>query len=135
MLSVKNLIKALALTAAAAAAPLLAQPTLETYLGPYEQPHAGQFEGDWTRSEGTYSFEISVEDGEVTPRYFNPDPINVESATLVETEAGGLQLQVVLRDQGYPGSTYTLQYIPQYRILAGTYTIPGQPPAEVYFKQ
>ena len=114
---------------------LSAQSEPAVFLGPYEQPHAAQFAGEWTRSDGTYQFKISIREGAVVAKYFNPSPINVESATLLEKGDDGLGLKIILRDQGYPGSVYNLEYIPQYRVLAGTYTIPGQPPAEVYFTQ
>lgn len=118
---------------------LTAQTSPPVYYGPYEQASAAQFEGDWTRSDGTYRLVISVNDGEIEAQYLNPESINVESVSLVESEVGSeaknLTLEVVLRDEGYPGSTYRLQYIPQYRVLAGSYTIPGQEPAEVFFTQ
>ena len=87
------------------------------------------------RSDGTYRLEISEEEAEIEAKYFNPSPIHVESAALLEGEDDELTLKIVLRDEGYPGSVYRLEYIPQYRVLAGTYTIPGQPPAEVFFTQ
>lgn len=119
----------------AAASCLSAQESPIIYYGPYELPSAAQFEGEWTRSDGTYRMQITTEEGDLKARYFNPTPIHVESASLVKSEDGGLRLQVILRDEGYPGSTYELEYIPQYRVLAGSYAIPGQAPAEVYFTQ
>lgn len=75
---------------------------------------------------------LSVAEDIIRAEYFNPEPIHVES---VNTEAieESIGLTIVLRDAGYDGSTYRLQYMPQYRILVGTYTIPGQQPPEVYF--
>ena len=75
---------------------------------------------------------ITVESGKVVAQYFNPKPINVESTTLVEA-VDYLSMKIVLRDQGYDGSNYELQYIPEYRFLVGIYTITGQAPTEVYF--
>ena len=111
---------------------LSAQTEPAVFYGPYEEPSARQFIGEWMRSDGTYRMVISGEADGLKAQYFNPSPINVESTAVVEVE-DGLSLNVVLRDEGYPGSSYTLQYIPQYRVLVGTYTIPGQAPAEVYF--
>jgi hypothetical protein len=71
-------------------------------------------------------------EGELQAEYFNPGPIHVETTEVVEIE-DSLILKVVLNDKGYPGSTYELEYLPQYRVLVGHYTIPGQEPAEVYF--
>lgn len=102
------------------------------YLGPYLQPSAAQYVGEWTRSDGTYQLQVVEEDGSLVAKYLNPKSINVESTTLEKSE-NGLLMRIVLRDEGYPGSIYELEYIPQYRVLAGYYTIPGQQPSEVYF--
>lgn len=64
--------------------------------------------------------------------YFNPEPVNVESVSFQQTEEGPV-MQVVLRDEGYPGSTYLLRFMPSLQILVGTYSRPGTPPSEVYF--
>lgn len=114
---------------------LTAQSNPPVYAGPYLEAHAGQFEGEWTRSDGTYRMDISVDNaGVLKAGYFNPAPIHVESASVEELE-DTMILQVVLRDQGYPGSFYELEYIPQYRVLVGRYTIPGQEPVEVSFSK
>ena len=102
------------------------------YYGPYEQASVEQFAGEWTRSDGIYKLVITVEAGEAVAKYFNPAPINVESTALGEAN-DYLSLKIVLRDQGYDGSNYELQYIPGYRLLVGIYTISGQAPTEVYF--
>jgi hypothetical protein len=105
------------------------------FYGPYLQSSAAQFTGDWTRSDGTYRLVLAVDAaGEVTAEYFNPQPIQVESTALVAYE-DVLVVKVVLRDLGYPGSTYELQYLPQFRLLVGRYTIPGQEPVEVFFQR
>lgn len=104
------------------------------FYGPYEQAHAGQFEGAWTRVDSTYRIVISKEGDKLSARYFNPGEIHVESIEAYEEEERMI-LKVVLRDEGYPGSTYKLEYLPQYRVLVGTYTIPGQEPTEVAFTQ
>jgi len=98
-----------------------------------KQPERSDFEGNWLRADGTYRFEIEVADsGEATARYFNPSPINVESATFEETN-GQPKLTVVLRDRGYPGSTYRLAFVPEHGILAGTYKRPRAQAARVHF--
>lgn len=102
------------------------------YLGPYLQPSAAQYVGEWTRSDGTYKLQVVEEDGSLVAKYLNPKSINVESTTLEKSE-NGLMMRIVLRDEGYPGSIYELEYIPQYRVLVGNYAIPGQQPSEVYF--
>lgn len=95
-------------------------------------PERGDFSAEWLRSDGTYRLLIDVTDGSVEAKYFNPDPIHVESAAFAE-RGDRLELVVVLRDTGYPGSTYNLRYNPERMILVGTYSRPGSPPGEVYF--
>lgn len=51
---------------------------------------------------------------------FNPNPINVGSAKWEESY-GNLKIVVEMRDVNYPGSTYTLNYLPDRDILAGEY--------------
>jgi hypothetical protein len=52
--------------------------------------------------------------------YFNPNPINVSKAD-VSVEGGALRIFVELRGAGYPGSTYTLTYVPAGDRLTGVY--------------
>ena len=65
-------------------------------------------------------------------RYFNPDPIKVETSAFDEVE-GQPRLEFVLRDEGYPGSAYRLIYLAERRVLVGTYMRPSGEPAEVFF--
>lgn len=127
-----KIIQILAYLSIGAASILSAQSSPIIYFGPYQQAHAGQFEGKWTRSDGTYQIVLTSQEGQLQAEYFNPGPIHVESTEVLKAE-GSLILKVVLNDAGYPGSTYELEYLPQYRVLVGRYTIPGQEPADVYF--
>ncbi|MBT8383899.1 MAG: hypothetical protein HKP17_00900 [Ignavibacteriaceae bacterium] len=78
--------------------------------------------GDWVRTDASYLIKIkSVNDeGILEAQYFNPKPINVESAGWEESY-GNLKIMIVLRDVNYPGSKYTLNYLPDRDILAGDY--------------
>ena len=78
--------------------------------------------GDWVRTDGSYLIKINKvnEDGSLEAQYFNPNPINVESAKWEEVY-DNLKIIIVLRDQNYPGSTYTLNYLPEGDFLAGEY--------------
>ena len=78
--------------------------------------------GDWIRTDASYLIKINSvsEDGSLDAEYFNPKPINVESANLEESY-GNLKVTIVLRDVNYPGSRYTLTYLPDRDILAGDY--------------
>ena len=95
---------------------------------------AEDFNGEWRRMDRQYRLMIEgagSEDG-LTAAYFNPNPVNVESAELEDTEDDPV-IQVVLRDERYPGSTYTLRYLPQFQILVGSYARPNAPASDVYF--
>ena len=78
--------------------------------------------GRWLRTDSPYVIEIREvgPDGTLRAGYYNPQPINV-SAAKVENKNGTLQVFVELRDTGYPGSNYTLNYKPQNDALEGTY--------------
>ena len=78
--------------------------------------------GDWIRTDGSYLIKINNvnEDGTLEAQYFNPNPINVESAKWEESY-DNLKIIIVLRDQNYPGSTNTLDYLPDGDFLAGEY--------------
>jgi len=78
--------------------------------------------GDWIRTDAQYLIRITKinEDGTMTAQYFNPNPINVGRANW-EENYGNLRIIVEMQDVNYPGSTYTLNYLPDRDILAGEY--------------
>ena len=78
--------------------------------------------GDWVRTDASYLIKIKSikDDGILEANYFNPRPINVESATFEESY-GNLKIILVLRDVNYPGSKYSLNYLPDRDMLAGEY--------------
>lgn len=78
--------------------------------------------GDWIRTDASYLIKIRSinDDGILEAQYFNPKPINVESANWGESY-GNLKVTIVLRDVNYPGSRYTLNYLQDRDILAGDY--------------
>ena len=79
-----------------------------------------QLVGKWQRTDGGYVMELTnpTFDGRLTAAYFNPRSINVSRSGWV-LEDGNLLVFVELRDQGYPGSTYTLAYQPDADRLVG----------------
>lgn len=83
---------------------------------------AAQLTGSWLRPDGGYVLEIrdAAADGTLRAAYFNPRPINVARAEWTEKD-GRLTVFVELRDTNYPGSTYTLQYLPKEKKMIGTY--------------
>lgn len=78
--------------------------------------------GDWVRTDADYLIKIIKvgENGSLDAQYFNPKSINVESAGWEESNSN-LKVFMVLRDVYYPGSKYTLNYLPERDILAGEY--------------
>lgn len=78
--------------------------------------------GDWVRTDAGYTIKIiSVnDDGTMIAQYFNPNPINVGKANW-EASYGNLKIVVEMRDVNYPGSTYTLNYLPDRDMVAGEY--------------
>jgi len=78
--------------------------------------------GYWLRTDANYIIKInSVKDiGTIEAEYFNPKSINVGRA-ICENNYGNLKIYIELRDVNYPGSNYTLNYLPDRDILAGEY--------------
>jgi hypothetical protein len=78
--------------------------------------------GEWVRTDAGYLIKIiNVKvDGTLEAQYFNPNPINVGNATWQENY-GNLEVIVELKDVNYPGSIYTLSYLPDRDVLAGNY--------------
>lgn len=78
--------------------------------------------GNWLRTDSDYRLQISKvnEDNFLVANYFNPNPINIGKANW-EERYGNLKIFIELRDVNYPGSTYTLNYLPDRDILAGEY--------------
>ncbi|HLO82163.1 MAG TPA: hypothetical protein VK166_14455 [Chitinophagaceae bacterium] len=78
--------------------------------------------GTWTRTDSPYEIRILElkPDGSMLAGYFNPQSINVGRANWINTN-GVLQVYVELRDENYPGSTYTLIYQPDQDMLTGKY--------------
>lgn len=78
--------------------------------------------GNWVRTDASYLVKIIKvnEDRTLEAQYFNPNPINVGKANWEESN-GNLKIIIELRDVNYPGSTYTLSYLPDRDVLAGDY--------------
>jgi len=78
--------------------------------------------GNWVRTDAPYRIQISelLDDGKMKAGYFNPKSINVSKAGWVNS-GGVIQLYIELRDENYPGSNYSLTYLPERDMLAGNY--------------
>jgi hypothetical protein len=70
--------------------------------------------GSWLRTDASYLIKINKvnEEGTLDAQYFNPKSINVGSANW-EDSYGNLKIVIELQDINYPGSTYTLNYLPE----------------------
>jgi len=96
-----------------------------------------KLKGKWLRPDGGYVIEIkSVEsNGKLEAGYFNPQPIHVARAE-ASREGGATRVIIELQDVNYPGSTYTLVYVPERDLLAGIYYQALQQQSyEVYFER
>jgi hypothetical protein len=78
--------------------------------------------GRWIRKDGGYVIEIRSIDanGKMDADYYNPRPINVSVAE-ASKDNNIVKVFIELRDVGYPGSTYSLAYIPSENMLIGIY--------------
>ena len=94
--------------------------------------------GRWQRTDGGYIIEIRGidADGKITAGYFNPRPINV-SRTQASMQRGYINVEMELRDVGYPGSRYTLVYDqPKDRLIGFYYhAVSGQNFGVVFLRQ
>ncbi|MCX6995942.1 MAG: hypothetical protein NTV49_02385 [Kiritimatiellaeota bacterium] len=82
----------------------------------------GKLPGKWLRPDGGYVLEIKAvaAAGQLDAAYFNPNPIKVAAARATQ-EGGVVKVFVELRDEGYPGCTYTLTYDAPADQLSGVY--------------
>jgi hypothetical protein len=81
--------------------------------------------GNWQRTDADYAIEIRLvsPDGVADARYFNPfnqRSVNVEKSSVIRRD-GQAEFFMVLRDVGYPGSTYTLVYDEANDLFNGIY--------------
>ena len=78
--------------------------------------------GRWNRTDGNYTIEISPIKNSKTVRaaYYNPKPIHIFQ-TKITSQNEAIKIFIKLQDEGYPGSTYTLHYLPSDDILKGNY--------------
>jgi hypothetical protein len=85
-------------------------------------PDQNKLAGDWIRTDGGYMLKIlgATPDGKLDAGYFNPNPIHVARAEW-QNRDGQLIVLVELQDANYPGSTYTLAYLPDKDCLIGNY--------------
>lgn len=78
--------------------------------------------GEWLRPDGNYVLilEKFSPDSTVVARYLNPRPIHI-SETRWKTQDGYIYFYIKFDDEGYPGSYYSLGYLPEEDKLYGIY--------------
>ncbi|ULQ54073.1 hypothetical protein [Flavihumibacter fluvii] len=101
--------------------------TLQTVTEPQQTATSNSLDknklvGEWIRTDAPYQVKITAvtDSGSISAGYFNPNPIHVGKASWT-TVSDVLQVYIELQDVNYPGSNYTLQYIPGKDKLAGKY--------------
>jgi hypothetical protein len=99
-------------SSSAIAAPAQAAPTADLQF----------LKGRWVRPDGGYVIEIRQvdADGQLEAGYFNPGPIRVVNSK-AEKDGAAVKVYIELNDVNYPGCKYNLTYIPDQRLLVGTY--------------
>jgi hypothetical protein len=87
-----------------------------------QEPNTQRLVGNWVRTDGGYIIAVRSVDpeGRVDAAYFNPRKINVSRAEAA-VKGKTAKLFIELRDEGYPGSTYTLEYDSTNDSLVGVY--------------
>jgi hypothetical protein len=109
--------------APAATEPVTASPTA-TLPAPAPTPVSRyeKLKGRWLRPDGGYILTIGsvAPDGTLDAAYLNPRPIHVAKAG-ASRDGEAVKVFIELRDQGYPGSTYSLTYDPKGDRLSGVY--------------
>ena len=97
--------------------------TAEKKETPTDQPglHA-QIIGEWLRPDGNYVLILEKfnPDSTVSARYLNPRPIHI-AETRWKTQDGYVYFYIKFDDEGYPGSYYSLGYLPEEDKLYGLY--------------
>jgi hypothetical protein len=96
-----------------------------------------KLKGRWLRPDGGYVLDIKAADGsgKLDASYLNPKSIHVAKAE-AKQEGSTTKVFIELQDVNYPGSTYTLVYMPDRDLLAGVYYQALQQQSfDVYFER
>jgi hypothetical protein len=78
--------------------------------------------GIWQRTDASGELTISeiMDNGFLTATYGNPKGINIEKAVWLNT-SDVLRIYILFREDLYPGSSFSLNYLPEKDQLLGTY--------------
>jgi hypothetical protein len=90
--------------------------------GSVPTPDINKLTGTWIRTDGgkTIVIKNANPDGWLDAEYLNPNPIHVSQALWLVKD-NSLIVVIDLQDVNYPGSRYTLEYLPAFDELAGVY--------------
>jgi hypothetical protein len=78
--------------------------------------------GVWGRRDGLGEINISevIDNGVLKATFYNPKLINIEKSTWLNS-SGVLRIHILFREDNYPGSTFSLNYIAEKDVLVGVY--------------
>lgn len=78
--------------------------------------------GEWTRTDAPYQLKITGlgDEGNLSVEYFNPKAIHIGKSGWKDT-AGTIKVYIEMQDVNYPGSRYSLLFVPGKNLLTGTY--------------
>lgn len=78
--------------------------------------------GNWIRTDRPHKLNLIefAGDGTLKAEYLNPKPAHIGKASWLDDNSF-LNIYLELRDEKFPGSTYTLFYIPNKDLLVGKF--------------
>ncbi len=94
---------------------LVASPVLAKDADPF-----GALQGQWRRTDNGHRLKISGvdESGKIEASYFTPDSVKILRARALEKK-GKIRIEWALSNDGRPGVSYNLVYIPEKDLLFG----------------
>jgi hypothetical protein len=95
------------------------------YLSFIEQPkNKGRnlIKGVWGRTDGPGEINISevMDNGVLKVTFYNPKLINIEKAVWTNS-SDVLRIHILLKEDSYPGSSFSLNYLPEKDLFIGVY--------------
>lgn len=108
---------------------LSAKNRVSTIDATFEHPHLikhkrdkNLIKGVWGRTDGEGEINISgvLDNGLLTAKFYNPKSINIEKAVWTNS-SDVLRIYILFREDDYPGSSFSLNYIAEKDLLIGVY--------------
>jgi hypothetical protein len=87
-----------------------------------DQQDEDLIKGVWGRSDAADEINISeiLNNGLLKATFYNPKMINIEKAVWTNS-SDVLRIYILLREDKYPGSSFSLNYLPEKDLLLGVY--------------